>query len=66
MFENMNPMSKTTAGLEILIMIGVAFVLGYVVHLIICKTGGCGCEYCQRDSEEIEDKTQENKRKIKK
>ena len=39
MFENINPMSKTTAGLEIFVMLAVSFGLGYLLHLVLSETG---------------------------
>ncbi len=36
MFENINPLAKSTAVAEILLMLTVAFVLGYLVRHIMC------------------------------
>jgi predicted flap endonuclease-1-like 5' DNA nuclease len=36
MFENINPLAKSTAVAEILLMLTVAFVLGYLLRHILC------------------------------
>ncbi|MFM2414843.1 MAG: hypothetical protein RI911_536 [Candidatus Parcubacteria bacterium] len=52
MFSSMNPLSRDTALLEILIMLVGAFIFGYITHCLCgcgrCKKGCCGT--CSGDS----------------
>lgn len=46
----MNPLSKSTAFLEIFTLLFVAFILGYILHWLICKLTGCHhCKNCNND-----------------
>lgn len=43
----MNPMAKSTAILEELIMLLGAFILGYILHWLFCRLFGCtACRHC--------------------
>lgn len=56
MFQNMNPLSKSTAILEIFIMLFVAFILGYILHWLICKQSKCcQCKHSTDDQSLADD-----------